>query len=53
MTGCVFGRSDAEVREKCKLYGDATPEELREGANIVGMGAQVAEQLSDLAETVL
>jgi F420-dependent oxidoreductase-like protein len=53
MTGCVFGRSDAEVREKCKLYGDATPEELREGANIVGMGAQVAEQLSNLAETGL
>jgi len=50
MTGCVFGRSDADVRERCKLYGNATPEELRAEGNIVGRGVQVAEQLSNLAE---
>jgi hypothetical protein len=53
MTGCVFGSSDAEVRERCKLYGDNSPEELQERGNIVGRGAQVAEGLSALAETGL
>ena len=51
MTGCVFGRSDAEIREKSKLYGDTTPNELREEGGIVGTGAQVADQLAQLAET--
>ena len=50
MTGCVFGKTDAQVREGCKLYGDNTPKELREEGNVVGTGAQVAEQLSNLAE---
>jgi F420-dependent oxidoreductase-like protein len=50
MTGCIFGRSDAEVREKSKLYGGTNPEELREEGNIVGRGAQVSEQLAQLAE---
>lgn len=50
MTGCVFGRSDAQVRERCKLYGDSTLEELRAEGNIVGTGTQVAEQLSNLRE---
>jgi alkanesulfonate monooxygenase SsuD/methylene tetrahydromethanopterin reductase-like flavin-dependent oxidoreductase (luciferase family) len=50
MTGCVFRKTDAEVRERSKLYGDTTPEELREEGNIVGRGSQVAEQLSNLAE---
>jgi F420-dependent oxidoreductase-like protein len=51
MTGAVFGKSDAEVRKKSKLYGDVTPEELREEGNIVGTGVQVSEQLAQLAET--
>jgi F420-dependent oxidoreductase-like protein len=50
MTGCVFGRSDTEVKERCKLYGDYTPMELWEEGNIVGRGAQVSEQLAQLAE---
>ena len=50
MTGCVFGSSDAEVRERCKRYGASTPEELQERGNIVGTGAQVAEQLAQLAD---
>ena len=50
MTGCVFGSSDAEARERCKLYGDNSPEELQERGNILGMGAQVAEGLSALGE---
>jgi len=50
MTGCVFGRSDAQVRERCKLYGDYTPKELLEEGNIVGIGSQISEQLSNLAD---
>lgn len=50
MTGCVFGRSDAESRERSKLYGDTTPEELREDGFIVGTDAQISEQLSNLAD---
>ena len=53
MTGCIFGRSDAQVRERCSLYGDTAPEELREEGNIAGTATQVAEQLADLAETGL
>ena len=53
MTGCVFGRSDAEIREKSKLYGEATPEKLREEGIIIGTGSQVEEQLAQLAETGL
>ncbi len=49
MTGCIFGRSDQEIRERSNLYGNSTPEELREEGNIVGTGAQVSEQLSSLA----
>ena len=50
MTRCVFGRSDSDVRGRSKLYGATTPEELREGGNIVGTGLQVSEQLAQLAE---
>jgi alkanesulfonate monooxygenase SsuD/methylene tetrahydromethanopterin reductase-like flavin-dependent oxidoreductase (luciferase family) len=50
MTGCVFASTDAQVREGCKRYGGPTPEELQERGNIVGTGAQVAEQLSNLAD---
>ena len=53
MTGCVFASTDAQVREGCKRYGGPTPEELQERGNIVGTGAQVAEQLAQLAETGL
>ena len=53
MTGCVLGKTDAEVREKCKLYGDATLEKLREEGLIIGTSSQVAEQLAQLAETGL
>ena len=53
MTGCVFGSTDAQVRERCKLYGDMAPEKLREGGNIVGTASQVSEQLAQLAETGL
>ena len=51
MTGCVFGSSDAEVREKCNLYGDTSPEELRGEGIIIGTDSQVSEQLAQLAET--
>jgi F420-dependent oxidoreductase-like protein len=53
MTGCVFGKSDAQVREATKLYGEVTPQGLREDGKIVGTGSQVSEQLAELAETGL
>ena len=53
MTGCVFGKSDAEIRQTSKLYGSSSPEELREEGNIVGTGSQISEQLARLAETGL
>lgn len=53
MTGCVFGKSDAEVREASKLYGNTTLEGLLKEGNIVGTGAQVSKQLAQLAETGL
>jgi alkanesulfonate monooxygenase SsuD/methylene tetrahydromethanopterin reductase-like flavin-dependent oxidoreductase (luciferase family) len=51
MTGCVFGISDAKVKEASKLYGDTTPGELRKEGNLVGKGEQVSDQLAQLAET--
>lgn len=53
MTGCVFGKSDEKVREASKLYGNVTPEKLRESGNIVGTGSQVPEQLAGLGEAGL
>lgn len=53
MTGCVFGTSEAEIREASKLFGEYTPEELRQNGKIVGTGTHVAEQLAILAETGL
>lgn len=53
MTGCVFGKSDEKVREASKLYGNVTPEKLRESGNIVGTGSQVPEQLARLGEAGL
>ena len=53
MTGCVFGISDAEVREAGERYGDTPLEALREEGNIVGTASQVSEQLAQLAETGL
>ena len=53
MTGCIFGQSDAKVKEVSKVYGELTLEELQEHGFIIGTGSQVAEQLSELAETGL
>ena len=53
MTGCIFGQSDAMVKEVSKVYGELTLEELREHGFIIGTGTQVSEQLSELAETDL
>jgi F420-dependent oxidoreductase-like protein len=53
MTGCVFGQTEARVKEASKLYGEHPIEELREEGFIVGTGAQVSEQLAQLAETGL
>ena len=39
--------------KRCSPVRDTTPEELREEGNIVGTGAQVSEQLAQLAVTGL
>jgi len=51
MTGCVFGKSEAKVKEVSQVYGDTTVEELQEHGFIIGTALQVAEQLAQLAET--
>jgi F420-dependent oxidoreductase-like protein len=53
MTGCVFGRSEAEVKKASKSYGERNLEELRDKGFIVGTGAQVSEQLEELKGTGL
>ncbi len=50
MTGCAFGRSDADVEKKVLAY-EATFEELQELGFVVGTSAQVSEQIAELAET--
>jgi F420-dependent oxidoreductase-like protein len=49
MTGCVFGRDDAEVQRKASAR-KRTVAELRERGIIVGTAPEVVEQLSALAE---
>ncbi len=51
MTGCVFGRTEAKVKEASKVYGEGSIEELRREGFIIGTGSQVSEQLAQLAET--
>jgi alkanesulfonate monooxygenase SsuD/methylene tetrahydromethanopterin reductase-like flavin-dependent oxidoreductase (luciferase family) len=51
MTGCVFGRSEEQVKESSKVYGEHSVEELRDEGMIIGTGTQIAEQLAQLAET--
>lgn len=50
MTGCVFGKSDAKLKEASKVYGEDTPADLRAEGCIVGTSVQVSEQLAELAE---
>jgi len=51
MTGCVFGKSEVQVKEASKVYGKHSVEELRDDGMIIGTGTQVSEQLAQLAET--
>jgi len=47
MTGCVFGKDDAQVKEKVKTRtgGKRTPEELRQRGLMVGTSAQIVDQI--------
>jgi F420-dependent oxidoreductase-like protein len=47
MTGCRFGRDQAELNRK---LGSRSVAELREGGQIVGTPAQVVDQLGELAQ---
>jgi F420-dependent oxidoreductase-like protein len=51
MTGCAFGQTEAKVKEARKVYGEHSIEELRDEGFIIGTGAQISEQLAQLAET--
>ncbi|MCB0034678.1 MAG: LLM class F420-dependent oxidoreductase [Anaerolineales bacterium] len=50
MTGCVFGRDQAEVDNKVSGYNNQTVESLRERGLVVGTGDQMVEQLGKLAD---
>ncbi len=49
MTGCVFGRNQAEVEQKAQGRGQ-TAEQLRDRGILVGTGPEVAEQIKRLEE---
>ena len=52
MTGCVFGKDDAALKEKISARR-RTFEELRGRGTVVGNAAEVAEQLHELEEAGL
>lgn len=52
MTGCVFGKDDAALKEKLKARG-RTLEELRQRGIVAGNADQVREQLHELEEAGL
>jgi F420-dependent oxidoreductase-like protein len=55
MTGCEFGRSDAEVKElvRTRTEGKSSVRELIDRGLIVGTGSQIIDQLGNLAEAGL
>lgn len=52
MTGCIFGRTEAEVNDKLARRG-RTRQELRARGVIVGTASEVLEQLRELEEAGL
>lgn len=52
MTGCVFGKDEAEVKRKvqARTSGKRTADELRQRGVAVGTANQIADQLGQLAE---
>lgn len=52
MTGCIFGRSEAEVRQKVQARsgGKFTFDELRARGVIIGTSSQIVDQLVQLEE---
>ena len=52
MTGCVFGKNDAALKEKISTR-KRTLEELRQRGIVVGSAAQVKEQLHEMEEAGL
>jgi alkanesulfonate monooxygenase SsuD/methylene tetrahydromethanopterin reductase-like flavin-dependent oxidoreductase (luciferase family) len=55
MTGCVFGRDEAEVRRKVdsRTGGKADPDDLRQRGLIVGTASQIVDQLGSLSDAGL
>ena len=52
MTGCYYGRDDAEVARKVEAAsgGKSNPDTLRERGLVVGSAEQIVEQLGQLSE---
>ena len=52
MTGCVFGKTKSEVRQKVtqRTNGKRTPKELAKLGLAVGTGSQIVDQLGAIAE---
>lgn len=52
MTGCVFGKDDAALDNKLRMYGK-TPEELRQRGIVVGSLSDIKQQLQALEQAGL
>jgi F420-dependent oxidoreductase-like protein len=52
MTGCVFGKDDAALQNKLRMY-NKTPEELRESGIVAGSVTDIQEQLKALEQAGL
>jgi alkanesulfonate monooxygenase SsuD/methylene tetrahydromethanopterin reductase-like flavin-dependent oxidoreductase (luciferase family) len=52
MTGCVFGKDDAALKKKLRMYGK-TPEELRGRGIVAGSLSAIKEQLLALEQAGL
>jgi len=52
MTGCVFGRNDAEVKKKVykRTKGNILPEELSQRGLVVGTANQILDQFGEISE---
>lgn len=50
MTGCVFGRSQAELEQKVaqRTHGQRTAADLRQRGLVVGVAAEIRQQLAEL-----
>jgi alkanesulfonate monooxygenase SsuD/methylene tetrahydromethanopterin reductase-like flavin-dependent oxidoreductase (luciferase family) len=50
MTGCIFGRSEEEVRQKAyqRSQGKSNPQELRQRGIVIGTSDEIIQQIVEL-----